>query len=564
MIEQDLLEPSRLYKLELKQTHHERVCDYFERLTQKAGTDVGANKSTCDRYYAKKDTLKNLQDKLGNMVWLAILFGILCLVIVGIFLFIYVYKPRKKRIQAEIEKLEKEIAKLNEEAWAQMSSLNELFSDDIPAKLFQESCPLIKMDRNFDIKKYEMLTKKYGMWSSSMENRSVLNLQTGSILGNPFVFFKDKVMNMRPFTYVGTRVVTYTRVVRTKDGSYTTTVTETLRATVTKPKPEYSNETYLVYGNQAAPHLTFTRGPSQMRGMDDEKKREKYVRHHEDDLRKLAQKQMSKGGNYTPLGNPLFELSFGGLDRNNEVEYRLLFTPLAQKAMIDLLFSNEGFGDDLYMKKDKCINIIESEHMRGRSIFMDIVDFRGFDYEKVKDQFIEFCDYYFKAVFFDFAPLLSIPLYQQMKADEYIFGDSIKSQMTPFEHEMMTNRYNPEDFADPDSCTDIIYHTKFEGQKNGADQVHVIASSFRREEHVDMVPVIAGNGRSYMVPVTWYEYIPVTGEGEIQTANVGGDELSFRGIDNQNTIYIRGLIALKSGLNVDINNLKSLMAKKEN
>ena len=70
-----------------------------------------------------------------------------------------------------------------------------------------------------------------------------------------------------------------------------------------------------------------------------------------------------------------------------------------------------------------------------------------------------------------------------------------------------------------------------------------------------MVPVIAGNGRSYMVPVTWYEYIPVTGEGEIQTANVGGDELSFRSVDNQNTIYIRGLIALKSGLNVDINNL---------
>ena len=68
----------------------------------------------------------------------------------------------------------------------------------------------------------------------------------------------------------------------------------------------------------------------------------------------------------------------------------------------------------------------------------------------------------------------------------------------------------------------------------------------------------------YGVPVTWYEYIPVSGEGDLQVGNVGGDELTFRGLGYENTIYMRGLIALKSGLNVDINSLKSLMAKKEN
>lgn len=563
MNKQDLLEPSRLYKLSLKQEHHDRVEKFFADLTKKAGTDIDLNLKTCQKLYQKQAEAEKINKKLGSMVWLAVLFGILCLVIVGIFLFIFVYKPRKKALNEQLAKVNAEIEKLNKEAWDQMASLNALFNEDMPARLFQESCPLIEMDRNFDMKKYYTLVQKYGMWGKSLENRSVLNLQTGSILGNPFVFFKDKVMKMVPHTYEGTRVVTYTRRIYSKDGSYTVTETETLRATVTKPKPEYSNETYLVYGNEAAPHLCFSRGPSEITSIKDEKKRDKYVRHHEDDLSKMAEKEMSKGGTYTPLGNPLFELSFGGLDRNNEVEYRLLFTPLAQKAMIDLLYSEEGFGDDFYMKKDKCINIIESAHMSGRSIFMDVVDFRGFDYDKVHDQFVDFCDYYFKAVYFDFAPLLSIPLYQQMKAHEYIYKDTLKSQMTPFEHEMIVNRLNPKDFENKESVTEVIFETNCESQINGADQVHVIAHSFRSEEHVEMVPKVAGNGMTYMVPVTWYEYIPVEGEGDLQTANVGGDELLFRSIDNQNTIYIRGLIALKSGLNVDIKNLKSLMAKKE-
>ena len=40
------------------------------------------------------------------------------------------------------------------------------------------------------------------------------------------------------------------------------------------------------------------------------------------------------------------------------------------------------------------------------------------DFEKIQETFIEYNDYYFKSVFFDLAPLLSIPLYQQHKARE--------------------------------------------------------------------------------------------------------------------------------------------------
>ena len=48
-------------------------------------------------------------------------------------------------------------------------------------------------------------------------------------------------------------------------------VHETLHAHVDKPKPVYSKETYLVYGNEAANHLTFSRSPSCINSLKDEK-----------------------------------------------------------------------------------------------------------------------------------------------------------------------------------------------------------------------------------------------------------------------------------------------------
>lgn len=563
MADKDLLEPAKKYRLELKNAHHERVVTYFDDLTKKAGTDVAANKSTCDRIRAKVKERDKIQKKINSGIWLAILFGILCLIIVGIFLFIYVYRPRQKRLKAELDKVNKEIERLEQEAWAQMASLNALFDSEVPFRLFSQTCPLIQMDRNFDIAKFEQLISQYGMWSNTDQDRSTLNLQSGSILGNPFVFFKDIVMKMCPHTYQGSLTITWTERVRGEKGYYTVVRTQTLVATVTKPKPEYSHETYLVYACDAAPHLTFHRGPSEMRGMD-EKKREHYVKKHEKDLFKYAQSQMGKGGTYTPLGNAEFELSFGGLNRNNEVEYRLLFTPLAQKAMIDVLFSPEGYGDDFFFKKDKYINIVESGHAAGTAIFLESRDFRGYDYEAVRKFFIDYNDNFFKSIYFDFAPLMAIPLYQQMKSHEYIYKNTIKSWSTPFEHEVMANRFDPRNFAHKDTVTDVILKTNFMNKVGNEDNVKVTGHSFRSVAHVELVPKLGGDGRMHNVPVTWYEYIPLTSDGFIQVGNVGGDERQFTNFGLEHVIYRKGLVAHTANLNVDINSLKSQMAKKEN
>ena len=552
----DLLEPELLYTRELKEKHHNNVVNYFEKLVEKSKVNKDENKATCSRYYKECKNLEELQKKSRKLGLLLGLFIFLCLLIVGIFLIIFVYKPKRKALDEEIKKQEEKVKQLLDEAYAQMAPLNALFESSIPSKIMQTTTPLIQMDRIFDVKKYELLHDKYGLWDNADENSSTLDLQSGSILGNPFVIFKDLSKKMVMQRYEGTLVITY----YVGSGKNRTLVTQTLRAHVDKPKPVYSTETYLVYGNEAANHLSFSRSASNINSMDD-KEREKYVRKHERDLQKMAEKAMKKGGTYTPLGNPEFELFFGGLDRDNEVEYRLLFTPLAQKSMLQVLKSKVGYGDDFRFIKDKGLNVITSAHSQGTTLFVDVNAFKGFDFEKIEEFFINYNDNYFKALFFDFAPLLSIPLYQQLKAHEYIYKNNVPSNFNCFEHEVVANKFDLGMFKPENAKTDVILKTFFNKKRGESDIVNVVSHSFDAINRTELVPVFGGDGRTHMVPVKWVEYIPVKGAGEFTVSDLGvDDEIKFRTLGQNDVIYAKGLISSKA-LNVDINKLKSLMSK---
>lgn len=588
----ELLEPERLYKSQLKDQHHERVEKYLDDLVKKSQINKEENRATCDSLYHVQAEIKQLNTRLGRSKFLRVLciimiilgafFGVLGGIVIasgnglagglmigggvlalvgGILLLALVYKKKARALNNMLDMKNKEADQLKKRAQEQMMPLWVLIDEQVPAKLFHETAPLIEMDRLFDIQKYEFLKEQYGYQDINKENRSILGLQSGSILGNPFIFYKELEMNMVPHRYEGTLVITYTTTIRTSQGTRTVTRTQTLHAYVTKPRPEYSTDTYLMYANEAAPRLSFSRNHSNINSYD-EKGLEKYVRKHEKDLTDLANKQMKKGGTYTPLGNPEFELFFGGLDRDNEVEYRLLFTPLAQKSMLSLMKSNVGYGDDFTFKKRKMLNFITSVHSQGNALFCDPKMFYEIDYEVLKDKFISYNDNYFKSIFFDLAPLLSIPLYQQHKAHSYIYKGTVPTNFTRQEHEAIANRFDPKSFAHPDSKTQAILKTT--AVKNGIhDSVCVTAHTFDAIDRVDLVPVMGGDGRMHSVPVHWYEYIPLTQDTNVNVDDIGGDRVKFNSLGNNNMIFNRGLVSYNQDepLNISIEELKAKMAK---
>lgn len=590
---QDLLEPELLYKQKFKEQHNQNVTDFFNELVEKSGINKDENIETCDKIYAKQAQTKVVEKKLSSSqaikvlaiisiiigaiaiavcvyffmnpgIWTAIISMLIGIMMItgGILLLALVVKPRVKRYTEILEKLKKEITELTDLAWSQLYPLNVLFDDMMPAQLFHKTAPLIEMDRLFDTKKLEFLVENYNFNEERSENTSTLNIQSGSILGNPFVVLKELDMNMVSHRYEGTLTIRYRVAHYGKNGTYYTWVTQTLRAHVNKPKPEYSDETYLVYGNEAAPDLRFSRRPSTINQYD-EKALEKYVRKHEPELYKMAEKEMKKGGQYTPLGNAEFELFFGGLNRNNEIQYRLLFTPLAQKSMLSLLKSKVGYGDDFSFSKLNKLNVITSRHSQGKALFVDRREFYDFDFRRVEDKFISYNNAYFKALYFDFAPLMSIPLYQQHKAREYIYKGTIKSNFTNFQHEVVSNQYDESEFAAPGTDTRCILKTSFIARDGGQDTVLVTAHSFKAVERVEYVPTLGGDGVMHNVPVIWYEYIPLQKSTPIVVGDTGGSYPDFLRTGNNDVIFSRGLVSYNQdrGLNISIEDIKSKMIK---
>ena len=590
---EDLLEPELLYKRELKDKHHQNVVDLFDELVKKSGIDAEANKALCEKIYSKQDESKKYQSKLNKsrglkafFIVMIVLGAVLALISIavfvakyilagiilvlvglgllvgGILLIVNVSSKRIKEYSEILTKLNEEIEKMIAEAYSQTSPLLALFDEEMPAQLLHKTTPLIVMDRTFDVKKLEFLIENYGYTYRDKDNCSKVAIQSGTILGNPFAFFKELEMNIVPHTYQGSIVITWTTMVPTKNGMRTVHHSQTLTATVTKPRPEYSLDTYLMYANDAAPNLTFSRRPSNINSMDD-KAIEKYVRKHEKDLYKLAEKEMGKGGNYTPLGNAEFELFFGGLNRNNEVEYRLLFTALAQKSMLSLMKSKEGYGDDFTFVKKNKINFLTSVHSQGNALFSDPSLFYDFDFEKIQEKFISYNDFYFKAVFFDLAPLLSIPLYQQHKAREYIYKGTIPSKFSDLDHESIANRYNVKEFAHEDTDTKVIVKTDYVKPDGEGDLVKVTAHSFKEVKHVEIVMKLGGDGRMHGVPVTWYEYIPLEKDSFINVSEIGGTQAEFSKLGNNDVVFNRGLISYNQDrpLNIPIKELKEKMAK---
>ena len=293
---------------------------------------------------------------------------------------------------------------------------------------------------------------------------------------------------------------------------------------------------------------------------------------------KKAEKSIGTDHPFTPMGNDEFECLFNALDRDNDVEFRLLFTPLAQQNMVDLLEDPEPYGDDFNFYKRKKINVIASTHSQSFDYSADPENFIGYDGAEMKQRFVTYCDSFIKSLFFDLAPLLSIPLYQMHKSRDYIYKNTYPRNITSFEQEALANGLSPETFrpATADPTVPSILKVRQLEKEGKSDLVEVEATAFETYRMVDYVPVMGGDGRSHNVPVPWIRYEPVSKITPMAIKEVGKDRYGIgeliknnQGLKNFLTQfhyrYERGLLAFASDSlqSVDDQSLSGYFADKD-
>lgn len=533
-MQNDIYDPLSEYVNVFRDRFREVAEATFAELADEAKVDVVANRETCRRLYETESRLSAVEDSRHLwilwcvLLWIGVLSGIFIVAadtenidtevaiaaVAGIFaaaLYLcFRVHPKLKALKKDGKRLETEAESLKKEAWGQMYPLNRLYDWDVFARMMSKAVPRLEFDPYFTVQRLEDLKMTYSWDGSFNADRSVLYSHSGLINGNPFVICRTKKMEMGLRTYFGSKTITWTTRERGSDGEYHTVQhSEVLTASVTAPYPEYFQKTRLIYGNTAAPDLVFHRRSSGLAGKED-------TLSFKWERRSLRRKARNLGNaDFAMLTNEDFEVAFNTSDRNSNQQFALLFTPLAQESMMKLLEDKDavGYGDDFDFDKERMINIIVPEHLQSMSLDMNPDQYGSFDYEKAKKGFIDINARHFRAIYFAFAPLLCVPMYQQIRPLSDIYGRDMRQRSSFWEHEALANFWGQNRFKHPSCVTDCILKTE---QGSDGSTVVVHAYGYRSERRLSYISKWGGDGNLHNVPVYWDEYLPVTGSGEMK------------------------------------------------
>ena len=554
-MDQMIFNPLADYEKRLKDAHAANAESLWQELVARSGVSPEENRSAVDRYNAQQKKADDAKKKAGRHKTLRVLAiigmvaavigavamfvnsmilpGIL-LVLAGVgllLLWLLKLNPLIKNLNEALAQEQAKADALLQICWQQMAPLNALFGSWDGIALLEKTIPKFDFLPSFSKEQEKDMRENFNFPDYDNTEHSIVDTLSGRYNGNPFLFERRRIHQMGMETYHGYKTIRWTERYTDSNGKRRTrTRSQTLHATVTKPKPFYHLETYLHYGAQAGPELSFSR---LNKHLEDKSERaiDAMVRKGERKLRKKAEDALESNQNFMGMTNTEFDVLFDALDRDHEVQFRLLFTPLAQTNMVDLLRSETGYGDDFDFFKRLRMNTIVSEHSQNRSFLLDTKTFHSHDFEVIKEKFSQGHGEYFKAIYFDFAPLLAVPVYQERPVHSLDPLPDNSQKYSSWEYEALANAIGPTHLAHPDSKTPAILKAAYAGRNKAAEQVHITAYSYDSLPRVDVVPMLGGDGRMHGVPVHWQEYIPLEASQQMQVSHTDpGDSGSIAGI----------------------------------
>ena len=511
-----IFNPMEEFDSKYKAKHLEHTTRFFDSLVKQSGVDIEQNRKTVALYEQHCERLAELRKKL---TWLRFFRVLMCITLVLIPLVILKLNPRIRTLKSEIEEADKRDDELLQQAQRQMEPLSRLFSDRDSLTLIESTLPSLKFEPCLSVRQEADMKINYDFDGDSDIEESTIDVLAGSYNDNPFLFENKLIHTMGTETYHGYRTIHWTETYRDSNGHLRTrTRSQTLHATVTKPKPFYSTRVVLNYCSQGGPDLSFSRDATNL-DEKNERQIDRYVRRGERRLKRKTDRAISDGGDFMSMSNTDFEVLFDALDRNNEVQFRTLFTPLAQTNMVDLLLSKTGYGDDFNFVKCKRTNRIISEHSQGRDMILQAESYRSHSYDVIRSNFIDKNTEFFKAVYFDFAPLWAIPMYQERPVHSLKPIPDYTQLYSLKESEALANLLDARQVVHPHTKTQAILKASFVSSRGGVDKTKVTAYSYDIIGRVDIIPVLGGDGRFHNVSVRWDDYIPLVSRNDFYIAD---------------------------------------------
>lgn len=510
-----IYEPLEEFEKKHRATHAEKTNQFFDDLVRQSGIDIAKNRETVRLY---NECLENVSKLKRKYNWWRFLRVLMCITIVLIPIVIWKVTPKIQKLRTEIEETDKRAEELLAQAHDQMLPLNRLFTDRDALHLIESTMPLISFSDCFSVKQEADMKINYDFCEHNEDEESTIDVLAGHYNENPFLFENKVIHTMGVETYHGYKTIHWTETYRDSSGKLQTrTRSETLHATVTKPKPFYSTQVVLNYCSQGGPDLSFSRDASHLE-QKSEKEIERFIKQGEKRLKKKTDKAIKQNKDFMSMSNSDFEVLFDALDRTDEVQFRTLFTPLAQTNMVALILSKLGYGDDFHFIKTKRTNRIITNHSQGRPINLLPGSYISYSYDIIRENFVSKNISFFKAVYFDFAPLLAIPMYQERPVHSLKPIPDYSQLYSLKECEVLANKVDDQYVVHPNTKTQAILKSSFVRSKNNVDETCITAYSYDIEKRVDIVSVMGGDGRCHNVPVEWDDYLPLEAQNNFYIA----------------------------------------------
>ena len=312
-----MLEFAQNYETVFKPKFVQKTKEFFDSLLKESGVNAELNRKTASEYRAASENADKLGKKLkAYKGWkiFSIVMAILCFVTAAVMFILLVTNGNSAptdggnvylivglctlvacvafvlMITLWFNKAVKKYSELYADAstladglyndcMSQVAPLHKLLWRSKLYRIIEETLPTFKFDDNFNMKRFDYLHGKFGLSENTDPDQSTVGLISGEILGNPFVEERRFRMTMGTETYTGSIVISWTESYTDSEGHRRTRLrTETLYASIQKPKPYYDYVTRLVFGSEAAPDLSFSHQPTHAERLNESQLKSKVKR----------------------------------------------------------------------------------------------------------------------------------------------------------------------------------------------------------------------------------------------------------------------------------------------